>query len=221
MNNPGVARGNTTRQANKQLRRKRIMDAARKLIATKGFEAFTISELASKAKVSPPTIHNLFDRKNDIFVALVADMVEVIGDEMSRPDTQDPIEGAEIFIDKLLALYREDEIFYRAAFVTAERTGLFEHELPGGIYHQSLEVAKQICASAKANGFLQGNIETTVLATQLFGCQRLARQDWINGYIDLDRYRRQVLTGMLLTFAADATPEFHARLLGRIKTLDN
>ncbi|HIG67210.1 MAG TPA: TetR/AcrR family transcriptional regulator [Porticoccaceae bacterium] len=219
MNNAVIARGNTTRQANKKLRRQRILDVARHLISTKGFEAFTLSQLALEAEVSTPTIHNLFGKKYNIFQELVAEMVMTIGVAMSSSDVSDPIEGAEVFIDNLLQLYAKDEAFYRAAFIAGDRTKLFEHELPTGIFHQSLQIAERICAAAKENGFLQGNIETTKLAEQLFGCQRLARQDWINGYIDLKRYRTQVLIGMYMTYAADARPDFYQRLCEKIEEL--
>ncbi len=45
MASPKIARGNTARQANKALRRERILDEAKGLIASKGFDAFTLSEL--------------------------------------------------------------------------------------------------------------------------------------------------------------------------------
>ena len=67
MSSPVVARGNVTRQANKKLRRQRILDIAKTLIASQGFEAFTLSQLAREAGVSTPTIHNLFGKKDDIF----------------------------------------------------------------------------------------------------------------------------------------------------------
>ncbi|MEC8427553.1 MAG: TetR/AcrR family transcriptional regulator, partial [Pseudomonadota bacterium] len=138
---------------------------------------------------------------------------------VGNPERDDPIASAETFIDNLLALYRKDEAFYRAAFVAGERTGLFEHNDPNGIFHSSLRIAERICRNAKDKGFLKGNIDTSWLAEQLFGCQRLARQDWVNGYIDLTRYRTQVLIGMYMTYAADATPEFHETLRAQIDTL--
>jgi AcrR family transcriptional regulator len=221
MSSSAIARGNTTRQANKKLRRQRILDIARNLIATKGFEAFTLSQLATEAEVSSPTIHNLFGKKDDIFHELVSEMVMTISEAMSNPDMSDPIEGAEVFTDNLLHLYEKDEAFYRSAFIAADRTKLFDHELPTGIFHQSLQIAERICAEAKANGFLHGNIETAKLAEQLFACQRLARQDWVNGYIDLKRYRKQVLIGIYIAYAADARPDFHKRLCAKIQQLNN
>ncbi len=176
-----TARGNTTRQANKELRKQRILDEARQLLASDGFEAFTLNELASRAGVSIPTIHNLFGKKQEVFEALCAEMVVRVDEAVSNPQVTDPIEAAQVFIDRLLAMYRADEAFYRAAFVAGERTGLFEHQLPSGIFSRSLGIARQICDDARKGGYLQGNIDTGWISEQLFGCQRLARQYWVNG----------------------------------------
>jgi len=219
MSSPTLARGNVTRQANKKLRRQRILDIAKHLIASQGFEAFTLSQLAKEAGVSTPTIHNLFGKKDDIFQELVSQMVNTISLALSNPDVSDPIEGAEVFTDNLLRLYKQDEAFYRSAFMAADRTGLFDHKLPDGIFHQSLQIAERLCTEAKENGFLKGNIATGTLAEQLFACQRLARQDWVNGYIDLQRYRKQVLIGMYITYAADASPDFYKMLCNKINQL--
>lgn len=219
MSSPTLARGNITRQANKKLRRQRILDIAKHLIASQGFEAFTLSHLAKEAGVSTPTIHNLFGKKDNIFQELVSQMVNTISLALSNPDVSDPIEGAEVFTDNLLRLYKKDEAFYRSAFMAADRTGLFDHKLPDGIFHQSLQIAERLCTEAKENGFLKGNIATGTLAEQLFACQRLARQDWVNGYIDLQRYRKQVLIGMYITYAADASPDFYKMLCNKINQL--
>jgi len=219
MSSPTLARGNITRQANKKLRRQRILDIAKHLIASQGFEAFTLSHLAKEAGVSTPTIHNLFGKKDNIFQELVSQMVNTISLALSNPDVSDPIEGAEVFTDNLLRLYKQDEAFYRSAFMAADRTGLFDHKLPDGIFHQSLQIAERLCAEAKENGFLKGNIATGTLAEQLFACQRLARQDWVNGYIDFQRYRKQVLIGMYITYAADASPDFYKMLCNKINQL--
>ena len=219
MVSPITARGNVTRQANKKLRRQRILDTAKNLIASQGFEAFTLIQLAREAGVSSPTIHNLFGKKDDIFQELVSQMVNTISQALSNPDMSGPIEGAEVFTDNLLNLYREDEAFYRSVFMAAERTRLFDPELSSGIFHQSLRIAQRLCTRALEDGFLQGNIETAKLAKELLACQRLARHDWVNGYIDLDGYRQQVLTGIYITYAADATPDFHHRLCQKIQAL--
>ncbi|MED5565015.1 MAG: hypothetical protein VX538_00545 [Pseudomonadota bacterium] len=47
----------------------------------------------------------------------------------------------------------------------------------------------------------------------------MARLDWVYGYIDLETYRIQVLTGMLTTFCADAAPDFEDELFTKINAL--
>jgi AcrR family transcriptional regulator len=203
-----VQRGTVARQANKLRRRNNILNIARELICTRGFDDFTISELANIAEVTIPTIHNLFGKKIDIFQELVEEMVIRIQDALVQPDLKDPIDTAETFIDNLLALYKQDESFYRAAFLAGERAKLFEHDSPTGIFRKSLSIANEVCLKARENGYLLGRVDQEVLAKQLFSGQRLARHDWINGYINLAEYRTQVLTAVYLTFLADASAAF-------------
>ena len=41
----------------------------------------------------------------------------------------------------------------------------------------------------------------------------------MHGYIDLETYRIQVLTGVLIILCADATPDFKEELFAKINTL--
>ena len=197
--------------ANKERRKARILSEARKLIAEEGFDALTISELAVRSEVTIPTVHNLLGKKNDIVLAVFRGLVDNIDAVLAEPDLIDPVLVSEVFIEKIVALYGSDEVFYRAAFLGGERLGLFEHEMSDGIFAKSIRVAERLCQRALDQGYLLGRIDSALLAQQLFGAQRLPRQDWVR-YIDLETYRWRALIGMLLTFAADATPELHARI---------
>jgi AcrR family transcriptional regulator len=61
---------------NKAERRRRIVAAARKLIARRGFDGLTMRELARASRVSVPTLYNLFGGKHAI---LAAEMEETYG----------------------------------------------------------------------------------------------------------------------------------------------
>lgn len=221
MTQKATAPGHATRQINKELRRQKILGIARELIATQGFDAFTISTLASRSGVSIPTVHNLFGKKKDIVLELFRELVARIDEVLGEPDLADPIASTEKFVDSLLGLYSADEAFYRAAFLGGERLGLFEHEMSEGIFRKSLLVAERLCALARDEGYLQGRLDSRWLAEQLFNTQRMARQDWVSGYIGLARYRQQVFIGMLITYAADATPVFHERICKKIQELSS
>ncbi|MGB0907584.1 MAG: TetR/AcrR family transcriptional regulator [Maricaulaceae bacterium] len=213
------ARGTATRTANKIKRKERILTCAGKLIATKGYDAFTLAQLAADAGVTIPTIHNLLGKKSQIIEVLVDDVVSRIGEVLSRQSQADPIAAIHVFTDELMSLYAQDEALYKAAFLAGERAELFEHSSPQGIFMRSLTLAINLCQDAAAKGYLNGDIETPILAEQLFGTQRLARQDWIHNYIDIPSYKTRILIGMFTALAADAAPDFKARLMKEIGVL--
>jgi len=220
MSTKTLARGSATRTANKLRRKERILDCARDIIATQGYDALTLSQLAIDAEVTVPTIHNLLGKKSKIIEHLVGDVVTRIGQVLSHQTGDDPIVAIQAFTDALMSLYAKDEVFYKAAFVAGERAKLFEHHSADGIFMRSINLAAKVCEDAKAQGYLKGEVETHILAELLFGCQRLARHDWMNNYIDLEAYKYRVLSGMFIIFAADAMPEFKTRLMAEIKDLE-
>jgi AcrR family transcriptional regulator len=219
MKKPVKALGNATRQANKKLRREGIFNIAKRLIATKGLEYFTISELASEAGVSTPTIHNLFGKKSDIIKELVSNLIEQMQGIALNPPI-DPIENAKFFIDNMVAAYEQDTDFYRAALMSAEQVRLFDPRIPDGLFQR----AQQLATPRKEwyeSGLFLGNIEPKAIMKRVHNSNRLGRIDWVSGYIDLNQFRHQVLEGILMVYASDASPELHARLSEEINGLNS
>ena len=141
MENTGIARGNIARQANKKLRRQRILDLAVHLIASDGIEGFTINRLASEAGVSTPTIHNLFGKKNDIIKELVSNLIQHMSGLVVESPPIDPIENAKFFVGNVIAEYEKNTDFFRVALMSAEQLGLFHPKLPNRFFQQALKVA--------------------------------------------------------------------------------
>ena len=217
MKKSGQALGNVTRQANKKLRRERIFNIAKRLIAAKGLEDFTISELADEAGVTTPTIHNLFGKKSDIIKELVSNLIEQMQDNSLNPPI-DPIENAKFFVDNVVAVFEQDTDFYRAAFMSAEQVRLFDPRIPDGLFQR----AQQLAVPRKEwyeSGLFLGNIEPSTIMKRVHNSNRLGRIDWVSGYIDLNQFRHQVLEGILLVYASDASPELHVRLSEEINGL--
>ena len=217
MKKPVKALGNETRQANKKLRRERIFNIAKRLIAEKGLEDFTISELAEEAGVTTPTIHNLFGKKSDIIKELVSNLIEQMKVATLDPPI-DPIENAKFLVDNVVATFEQDTDFYRAALMSAEQVRLFDPRIPDGLFQRAQRVAAPRKDWYEAGLFL-GNIEPSTIMKRVHNSNRLARLDWVSGYIDLNQFRHQVLEGILLVYASDASPEFHVRLSEEINGL--
>ncbi|MDA8915890.1 TetR/AcrR family transcriptional regulator [Gammaproteobacteria bacterium] len=217
---PVQAHGNIKRQANKKLRRERIFNIAKSIIASKGLEDFTIADLAQEAGVTTPTIHNLFGKKDDIAQELIEELVLSLKSIMSKPIFDDPIESANFYVDSIIEMYQGNEDFYRSAYMAGEKAGIFnDRESEDSFFKQSEKVAELCCLGALKNGFLLGNIDINVITRQLYQCHRTARQDWVYGDIDLKGYRSQVLEGMLMVYATDASPECHKRISKELKAI--
>ena len=217
MKKPVKALGNVTRQANKKLRRERIFNIAMRLIAEKGLEDFTISELAEEAGVTTPTIHNLFGKKSDIIKELVSNLIEQM-QGVTRNPPADPIENTKFFVNSVAAVFEQNTDFYRAAFMSAEQVRLFDPRIPDGLFQR----AQQLAVPRKEwyeSGLFLGNIEPSTIMKRVHNSNRLGRIDWVSGYIDLNQFRHQVLEGILLVYASDASPELHVRLSEEINGL--
>ena len=219
MKKPVKALGNVTRQANKKLRRERIFNIAMRLIAEKGLEDFTISELAEEAGVTTPTIHNLFGKKSDIIKELVSNLIEQM-QGVTRNPPADPIENTKFFVNSVAAVFEQNTDFYRAAFMSAEQVRLFDPTIPDGLFQR----ARQLAAPRKEwyeSGLLLGNIEPSIIMKKVHDSNRLARIDWVLGYIDLNQFRHKAMKGILLVYAADASPELHVLLIEEINRLNS
>ena len=130
----------------------------------------------------------------------------------------DPIENAKFFVDNVVALFEQDTDFYRAAFMSAEQVKLFDPTIPDGLFQR----AQQLAAPRKEwyeSGLFLGNIEPSTIMKRAHNSNRLGRIDWVSGYIDLNQFRHQVLEGILLVYASDASPELHVRLSEEINGL--
>ena len=214
-----TARGHATRQENKARRMERILSEARNLIAEEGFDALTISEVAARSEVTIPTVHNLFGKKNDLVLAIFRGLVDNVEAVLSGLSWQ----------IRLLRRKRSLTGLWRSINQTRCFTALRLWGVNGWDCLSTRRAAvclpnpslwlKGYAPVPLAEGYLRGHIARTVLAQQLFNAQRLPRQDWVSGYIDLDTYRQQALAGMLLTFAADATPALHERISARLAQL--
>ena len=56
-------------------RRQKILSAARKLVASQGYEGMVMSDLAEVAEVSPTTLYNLFNTKDELLLEALRGLI--------------------------------------------------------------------------------------------------------------------------------------------------
>src|ERR1700690_3102549 len=92
-------------QSQRERRVTKVLDAAQKLFATRGYEATLVAEIAESASVAPATIYNYFSTKPNLLMELALRHVRAALPErraflQNLPDN--PLEGIEAF-ERLLA----------------------------------------------------------------------------------------------------------------------
>lgn len=207
------------RAANMAKRRELIVSHARTVIAAEGYDALKLRDLAARAGVTVPTIYNLIGGKADVLALIIDELVDRLLVVQQDSEGRDIEFSFEAQINDLATLMATDESYFRAAFIAGDRSGLFGLDSASGIYARSVKLPITTCKQAQAVGLLKGTVSAEQMGRQIYGCYRLARQDWTNGYFELEAFRVQALTGVFLCLAADASPAFHTRLMSRIAAL--
>jgi AcrR family transcriptional regulator len=85
------------RERQKSNRRRAMLQAARKLFSSHGFEATTIEMIAEKAEVSSVTIYNYYGTKTGLLLALVSESDTLLQDRIAAILADPPDNIAEAF----------------------------------------------------------------------------------------------------------------------------
>ncbi|MEM9069982.1 MAG: TetR/AcrR family transcriptional regulator [Myxococcota bacterium] len=214
----------SVREQNKQRRRLRILEAARRMLARGGYRAFNVRALAKEAAVTQPTLYNLIGNKERILFELVAQTMSVIEERTLTAANFDPSDPFP-FIDSRVAvsadLFAEDPDFYRSAFVAvafADNQELFWS--PTSVFvRRGAALPTQCCQAMSEAGFLEGRFSPTALGMHIFQGVRGALRDWSIGLISLDEYHRWSLRYGYAGLLLDAKEPLRSELVARLTVL--
>ncbi len=203
-----------------ELRRERILDLARDIIAEKGFDGLNLRDLAEKAGVTKPTIYNLIGDKETLIHSLFEDTVSPFERLTFIPNPKDPISGIESIIDIFIGRLKENESYHRAELLTRVRLEHAGDPVALDHFSRSEKLAIEVYAKVQKAGMSRGQLSSQQLGTQFFRAFRFTYHEWAHGQISLSAFRTQALTDLYFSLAADATPAFHPQLIAKIRSLD-
>ena len=208
-------------------RKKRILDAAREIIAREGYDALTTRGLAEAAGVTPPTLYNLVGDKTAIISAMASSTIEALWDRLEFDRRGSPMAMADAVLDEAFVQIMEAPAFSKGTFLALERLGIafaydpLREDVGAYTARRSVEMAEYTCRAATKTGQLRGNLDPHELALQMFGAYRAALDDWLHDTIDADEMLRRQRIGFYSVLAADASDEFREELIGRIAKLSS
>ena len=213
----------TVRARNMQIRRTRILNEARGILAQRGFEALNLRELARMADVTVPTIYNLIGKKEEVFLALAAEVVAEIESRIEPTDTAEPLSLATAVFAESIRLFAEDEDYYRSAFLSVEgldQVGLHHSGVEqiygwvGGLMHNGIDACR------KAH-LLQGKIPANAMSEMMTRTYRMNCRGWAFGHYGIDKFHDQAMSDLYIILAADAVDTFRARLLRNVTEIES
>ncbi len=100
-------------------RRRRILSAARKMVADYGYDGMVMSEVAETAGVSPTTLYNLYNTKDELLLEALRDLLV---ENYQQFDQQLPPERGWHYLHRVVqngAMLRHSEPAYGEAIVNA------------------------------------------------------------------------------------------------------
>jgi len=150
--------------------RRMILEAARSLFASEGYERVTMRRIADSIEYSPTTIYHHFEDKDDLVKALCEeDFSQLLQALASVAPPSDPVEAIKELGRAYCRFGLEHPNQYRFMFMTPNKVDEPEPESPG---HQSFDVLRRLVETAQRAGRLRpGNADTIaqVLWSSLHG----------------------------------------------------
>ena len=213
----------STRETNMQLRRDRILDGARRLLAERGYEGFSNNDLCKAAGVTAPTLYNLIGGKDEILIALMNKSTDELEQSLVGSSGLAAIDFFEGIAVGAARLARNDSSFFRASAIALDHLSdpqvrnLAERQ----VSERRIEVAARGCVKALDEGLLLGGIPSEDLATQLYAIFSRPWREWAYGRMTLEKFEKQVLLGFYMCLCSDASPRFLKTLRRKIEELGN
>jgi len=160
-------------------RKRQITRAAYEIIAEKGYNNFTMMDIAKRAGVSSGLIHHYFKDKENMLVTLLREMQQNIRQslEQSINPVADPRKKLEIFMDQAFGLVENEKeyIYVTFDFLTQIKFNERMQRILSKLYRGYRETIVMILKEGKAKNIFNGVDEhyvATMFVSLLLGVEQ-------------------------------------------------
>ncbi len=203
----------------KELRRRRIIAEAQRLIGRDGFDALSLRKLAAAADVTVPTIYNLVGSKEDLLTEIFDQLIDRVEASLNKISEDEPLKMAESIVIEAVRLIEDDEPYYRAAHLAMTHLSL---KGDGGemaaLGEKAAQMQVRAVRLAQRKGMLRGDVSAKLLGRHIYKNYSNACNGWLYGECDPTEFRIDALRGVYLHFLTDAADHFRPVLLKRLRS---
>jgi len=204
-------------EEHKAERRERIVKAAKKLVGERGYDGLTMRDLADAARVSVPTLYNLFGSKDAILVAELQSLATSIAASLPRTGDSFFARGMAAF-EAGMRFVEEEPAFFRAImqmFLTSPETTPMRRLTEDAF----IAIMTANLDAAKRAGQLADWARPPIVARHMFAQYMAAFLAWGVGDLDIASFRTAALSGLCHLLAGVARGPFAAEVEARIREI--
>jgi TetR/AcrR family fatty acid metabolism transcriptional regulator len=167
----------------KKEKKNRIIEAAVKVFAEKGFYLAKVSDVAKAANVADGTIYLYFKNKDDLLINLFEQKMELILQRFKAylKDIIDPVEKLHRFVDFYFILIKEDKDLADVFQVELRQSAKFLKDYHNQKFLDFLSMIKSIIQEGMNNGFFRTDLNPDIVKIMIFGTVDEVARQWILG----------------------------------------
>ena len=207
----------SVREANKNLRRRAILDAARALILEDKSRDFSMPALAERAGVSLATPYNLFGTKADILLEIVREDIFERQSDLDDLACEDLADWIAAVAQTLSRVFYSKRHFYRRMIVTLTASESPETQMASAAFGYAMY--EKPLARLQANKLLMDSAPPSILAQHISHCISGSLQRRLMERGGEDILRRDIEMALLLILAGVCRPKDRALLHERMSEL--
>jgi AcrR family transcriptional regulator len=195
--------------------RRRVLRAARALVAARGLQGLTMRDLAVEADVSVASLYNLIGGRDDVVRALGLYLLEELDDAFLHVKASDPIERAQQLLTTLIDTVVTD-LPQPLVHVLLSNVRLYSRNPP-------LQPSKPLTDAMEdmvASGMLNNDVSIKLIAKQVWWSHTAYLRQWADGHLNEQELRAATLHSLDLCLLSMATPAARDRLLSHARSLE-
>ena len=175
--------GGADRPASRGDKRERILDAAVRVFARKGFHATRVSEVAKAAGVADGTIYLYFDSKEHLLVSLFEHRVERLLEFLDKelPSVEGASRRLQRIVELQLGLLEGERDLAEVVTIILRQSTKLMKEYAAPKFNAYLDTIARVIAEGQASGELRKDLSPHLAARALFGALDAITMTWALG----------------------------------------
>jgi TetR/AcrR family fatty acid metabolism transcriptional regulator len=192
---------------NKTSKTDKILMAAEKIFAEKGFTRATISEIAQLAQVSEGTVYDYFRNKEDLLLSIPVKRFNQYLEELPETfEIKNPLRKLRRFIKHHFLLFLAERDFLKVFLLQIQLNKQFYGSKASESFWKYFRVVEEIIEEGKSEGVFRSDVNPRVFRNLFLGAFSNLALRWVilEGDYETDKMKELIQVTELLTLAVVA-----------------